>query len=355
MAAKTKDYYDILGVKKDASEEELKKAFRKLARKYHPDLNPGDKSSEEKFKELNEAYAVLSDPKKRAEHDRGGPVHFNGTEGFGDFRSAGFDFADLFGDVFSGGVGAAHAAERGESLLMGIELTLEEAFSGVTKNISLNRAVGCEICGGSGAESSRACERCGGTGHTNASRGFLNVAQTCPDCRGRGKRITVSCKKCSGRGRLTTTETVKVKIPAGVDNGSVVRLKGKGNAGAEGGPAGDLQLEITVGPHPFFVRKGDDIHLPLPVTFGEAALGARVEVPTMDGSSMMTLPPGTQSGKKFKLSGKGFPSPKTGKRGNEFVEVRVVVPAELSEKDKEAVMAIEALYTESPRKKMVKR
>lgn len=355
MAAKTKDYYETLGVNKDASPEELKKAFRKLARKYHPDLNPGSKASEDKFKELNEAYAVLSDPEKRAEYDRGGPISFGGGEGFGGFGPGGFDFGDLFGDMFGEGAGTAPGFERGEGILMGLELTLEEAFTGVAKNITLRRAVNCDGCGGSGAESYQTCGRCKGTGRTQTARGFFNVAQTCPECRGSGKRITVACKKCAGRGKSSTTETIKVKIPAGVDNGSVVRLKGKGNAGSGGGPSGDLQLEISVSPHPFFMRKSDDLHLQLPVTIGEAALGAKVEVPTMDGSSMMTLPPGTQGGKRFKLSGKGFPSPKTGRRGDEYVEIRIVVPVDISEKDREVVKAVEALYRESPRKDMVKR
>lgn len=353
MATTVKDYYQILGVSKDASQDEIKKAFRKLARKYHPDLNPGDKSAEEKFKEINEAYAVLGDPEKRAEYDRAGTAYeFPGFEGFKgfDFRET-FDFADIFGDLFGTKLREPHYS-KGEDILMGIELTLEDAFTGATRPISITRTVNCDACNGTGAETSQACSACRGTGKIQTSKGFFKIAQTCPECHGAGRKITSVCKKCGGRGKTVYTESVKVKIPAGVDNGSVVKLKGMGNAGIGGGPAGDLLLEITIKPHPVFKRKGDDIYVQLPVTFGEAAFGAKIEVPTIDGSAIMKLPPGTQGGQRFKLAGKGFISPKTKHRGDEYIDIKIVIPKDIPESAREAINKIEALYKEDPREGM---
>ncbi|MBA4348720.1 MAG: molecular chaperone DnaJ [Thermodesulfovibrio sp.] len=350
MPATVKDYYKTLGVEKDASQDDIKKTFRKLARKYHPDLNPGNKAAEEKFKEINEAYTVLGDPQKRAEYDKGGTFSF---EGFKDFDSrSGFDFGDLFGDFFSTRTSAERHYPKGEDLFMNMELTLEEAFTGVTKPTAITRTVTCDACGGSGAANYQTCQACKGTGRTQTSRGFFKMAQTCPECRGTGKKITSECKKCGGRGRPVSREGINVKIPAGVDDGSVVKLRGKGNAGSGGGPAGDLHIEISLKPHPIFKRKGDDIYVQLPVTFGEAALGAKVEVPIIDGAAMMKLPPGTQGGQRFKLSGKGFISPKTKQRGDEYVDIKIAVPKDITEKAKEAIKTIESLYNENPRKRM---
>ncbi len=356
MAAAVKDYYQTLGVSKEASQDDIKKAFRKLARKYHPDLNPGNKAAEERFKEINEAYTVLGDPQKRAEYDKGGTFSFEGFEGFRSYDSGGaYDFGDIFSDLF----GAKSAAEphftRGEDILMGIELTLNEAFTGVTKPLTVTRAAACDSCGGTGAEASQVCDKCRGSGRLQTSKGFFKMAQTCPSCGGTGRKITAVCKKCRGRGQVPFTETLNVKIPAGVDDGSHVKLKGKGNAGVGGGPPGDLLLEISIKPHPFFRRRGDDMHITLPVTFGEASLGGKIEVPTIDGAAMMTLPPGTQGGQRFKLSGKGFNSPKGGHRGDEYVEIRIVVPKGVTEKAREAIATIESLYRENPRKGMVTR
>jgi molecular chaperone DnaJ len=351
MPATVKDYYQILGISKDASQDEIKKAYRKLARKYHPDLNPGDKAAEEKFKEINEAHAVLGDPQKRAEHDRAGTTfeQFADFRGFGGFDFArAFDFGDIFGDMF----GTERRYARGEDILTGVELTLEEAFTGVTKPVSITRTIDCDACGGTGAESSQTCSTCKGTGKTQTSKGFFKIAQTCTDCRGAGRKVTSVCKKCSGRGKTVDTETLKVKIPAGVDNGSIVKLKGMGNAGIGGGTAGDLLLEITTKPHPVFERKGDDIYLQLPVTFGEASLGAKIEVPTIDGTAVMKLPAGTQGGQRFKLSKKGFVSPKTKQRGDEYVDIKIVVPKDIPESAKEAINKIEVLYKEDPRKEI---
>ncbi len=349
MPAATKDYYQILGVAKEASQDDIKKAYRKLARKYHPDLNPGDKSSEEKFKEINEAYAILGDEKKRAEYDRGGTVNFEGFEGFRDFQGAGF--ADIFGDIFGGRFAGEPEYTRGEDLVMGLDLSLEEAFEGTTMNIPVSRTVSCEVCGGKGAEKFETCPKCQGTGRIQTSRGFFKIAQACHECGGTGQKAISPCKNCGGKGNILTTETLKVKIPAGADDGSLIRLRGKGNAGKRGGPSGDLLIEISLRPHPFFKKRGVDIQVQIPVTFGEAAMGAKIEVPTLDGSSMMKLPPGTQGGRKFKLSGKGYVD-KNGRRGDEFVEIRIVVPQEIPENAKEAVRTIEALYTENPRKNL---
>jgi molecular chaperone DnaJ len=351
MAATTKDYYQTLGVGKDASQEDLKKAYRKLARKYHPDLNPGDKASEEKFKEINEAYAVLGDEKKRAEFDKGGTFNF---EGFGGSGGGGFDasgFADIFGDIFGGRFPHEAAQSRGEDLVMGLDLSLEEAFAGTTMNIPVSRSVACETCKGKGAESFETCQKCHGSGQVQTSRGFLKIAQPCHECGGSGKKAVSPCKKCGGRGSIFTTETLKVKIPAGAEDGSLIRLKGKGNAGRGGGPSGDLLIEISIRLHPVFQKKGTDITVQMPVTFGEAALGAKIEVPTLDGSSMMKLPPGTQGGQRFKLSGKGYVT-KSGHRGDEFVEIRIAVPRNIPDDAKDAISAIEALYAENPRKKL---
>jgi molecular chaperone DnaJ len=358
MASEKKDFYEILGVNKKASQDEIKKAFRKLARKYHPDLNPGDKVAEQKFKEINEAYGILSDPKKKAEYDQFGSAAFGaGGPGFDGFRT--YDFRDTFdfsgfGDIFSDVFGAKGRPEnqymKGPDIVITLELTLDEAFSGITKTISYNREVSCQTCKGSGAESSQVCDACKGTGGIRASKGFFKMSQPCSACGGTGRKVTKVCSSCGGRGRNLQAETVKVKIPRGADTGSRVKVRDMGVAGTGGGPPGDLLIEITVHPHPIFKRKGDDIYLELPVTFGEAALGARIEIPTLDGAAAMTLPPGTQGGQRLKLSGKGLPSPKTGVRGNQYVDIKIVVPKDISNKERDSIKIIESFYKEDPRK-----
>lgn len=356
MTAAVKDYYKILGVNKDASQDEIKKAYRRLARKYHPDLNPGNKAAEEKFKEINEAYAVISDPQKRAEYDRAGTTfeQFAGFEGFKgfDFRET-FDFEDILGDLFGTKLREPHYS-KGEDILMGIELTLEDAFTGVIKPIAITRTINCDMCRGTGAESHQTCPSCKGTGKVQTSKGFFKIAQACRGCGGTGREITSLCKKCGGKGKTVYTESLKVKISAGVDNGSIVKLEGMGNAGAGGGTDGDLRLDISIKPHPIFKRKGNDIYIQLPVTFGEAALGAKIEVPTIDGAAVMKLPPATQGGQRFKLSGKGFISPRSKQRGDEYVDIKIIVPKDIPEKAKDAIKTIESLYKENPRKGMVK-
>jgi len=351
MTAATKDYYKILGVGKEATQEDLKKAYRKLARKHHPDLNPNDKPSEEKFKEISEAYAVLGDEKKRAEYDKGGTFNFDGFEGSKgyDFGGGAGNYTDVFGDIFGGRFTHESMSSRGEDLIMGLDLSLEEAFTGTTMNIPISRSVACEACRGKGAESFETCAKCHGAGRAETARGFFKIAQACHDCGGTGRKAVSLCKKCGGRGNLFAEETLKVKIPAGADDGSIIRLKGKGNAGKGGGPSGDLLLEISIKPHPVFQKKDNDIHVQIPVTFGEAALGTKIEVPTLDGSAMMKLPPGTQGGQRFKLSGKGYIS-RSGRRGNEYAEIRIMVPKDIPDKAKEAIKTIEALYPDHPRK-----
>lgn len=361
MPAAIKDYYEILGVSKSASQDEIKKAFRKFARKYHPDLNPGDKSSEQKFKEMNEAYAVIGDPKKREEYDRfgkspfeGGGAWHEGTGGAGAEDIFEFGMGDIFGNIFGKGYGEEFSA-KGSDIILTLDVTLEEAFSGITKPIIVRRESACQPCKGSGAEAFETCHKCKGSGKSQMAKGFFKMTQPCPECRGAGRRITKACRTCGSTGRILTTETVKVRIPAGVDTGSRVKLRGMGNAGEHGGAPGDIYIDITVRAHPVFKRTESDLHIDLPLTIGEAYLGAKIEVPTIDGAATMTIPPGTQGGQRFKLSGKGFPSPKTGLRGNQYVTIRIAIPKDLTNKGKEAINEIEALYRESPRKDLYKR
>jgi molecular chaperone DnaJ len=360
--AQVKDYYEILGLGKGASADEIKRAYRKLARKYHPDLNPGDKSSEERFKEINEAYAVLSDSKKKEEYDRFGTAPpFEGAPWWGAGPTEGrfedvfdFGFGDIFTDFFGPGIRRGPEVFRGADLMAGLEVSLEEAFEGTTKRMTLSREVNCTKCGGTGADESTTCPSCKGLGRQETSKGFFRMSRTCSGCGGTGTKVTKKCQACGGAGRTFETETATVKIPAGVENGSVLKLRGMGAEGTGGGPPGDLRLSITVRKHPLFERKGDDLYLELPVTFGEAALGAKVEVPTIDGTSKMTIPPGTQGGQRFKLKGKGMNPPGRGARGNLYVDVSIVVPKDLSGKTREALSAIEDAYGESPRKGMKK-
>lgn len=348
MSTGTQDYYELLGVKKDAAADEIKKAYRRLARKYHPDLNPGDAASEKKFKEINEAYEVLSNDKKRKEYDQFGKTPFEGAQGFGGFRTQ--DYATGFGgaeDIFSNLFNNFRYQEsplRGSDLVTHLDISLEEAYQGVTKSVTLTREVSCKRCGGSGAEKSETCLQCKGAGSIKQSRGMFKMSQPCHACNGSGKKISKACSVCRGNGSSATTESIKFKIPPGADTGSRVKLRGMGSAGVKGGPAGDLYIELGVMPHPTFKREGNSIHVDVPVNMIEATLGGKIKVPTLDGTVTMTLPPGTDSGKKFKLKGKGIPNRKTGIRGDEFAVIQIVVPKKVSQKTKEALEEIEKAY-----------
>lgn len=368
-----KDYYKILGVDKKSKPEEIKKAYRKLARKCHPDLNPGDKGAEKRFKDLSEAYAVLSDKEKRREYDSFGKSPFDSGGGFNPFGQRGsgsssasqeysnfdFEFGDIFGDIFGRTGqemrGSQRAFRKGQDIVSQVTVSLEDAFSGVTKRMTYKRELPCNRCGATGVESSEHCRQCQGTGKMHTSKGFFRVANYCTACGGTGRKTTKVCTDCSGQGKAYSTESVNVKIPAGVDNGSSVKLRGKGNGGIGGAPAGDLRLKVTVSAHDIYARAGDDVNISLPLTFPEAALGSKVEVPTIDGSTMMTIPAGTQGGQKFKLSGKGFSRPGGRSRGDMFVTAVIAVPKKL---DKEAAKAVEELkqaYGDDPRSAMVKK
>ena len=357
MSTGTQDYYELLGVKKTSSADEIKKAYRRLARKHHPDLNPGDNAAEKKFKEINEAYEVLSDSKKKAEYDQFGKASFDGAQGFEGFRAS--DFGSGFNSTgFSTGAGGTEemfsdifnrfrheeAPLKGPDLVTRLSISLEEAYNGVTKPITLRKEALCKKCMGTGAESSQPCSRCKGTGSVKQSRGLFNLSQPCSACQGTGMKILKVCNACRGRGSAYGSETMKVKIPPGADTGSKVRLKGMGGAKPRGGQAGDLLIELSVTPHPVFKREGHDIYVDIPVTFDQAVLGGKIKVPTLSGDVTMTLPPGTDSGKKFKLKGKGIPNRKTGTRGDEFAVIKITVPKKVTNKTKEALEEIAKSY-----------
>jgi molecular chaperone DnaJ len=342
MATKS-DYYGLLGVSRTATEEELKKAYRKSAMRYHPDRNPGDKAAEEKFKELSEAYQVLSDPEKRARYDQYGHAAFeHGAGGF----SGGFDFSgsfedifgDIFGDILGGGRGGRRRARRGEDLSYAMEVSFEEAAFGAEKTISIPRTATCETCGGSGAKAGTApktCSRCRGSGQVRFQQGFFTVARTCDQCHGQGSVITDPCDTCRGSGATRKTATIQVKIPAGVDTGARLKLRGEGEAGPAGGVPGDLYILIQVREHPLFKRQDNMVICDIPISFAHAALGTEIEVPTLEGKIKLKVPPGTQSGNAFRLRGKGVPDLHGGGRGDQLVRVMVETPRKLTPRQKE--------------------
>jgi molecular chaperone DnaJ len=377
MASTTKqDYYDLLGVPKKASAKDIRTAFRKLARKYHPDLNPGDKSSEEKFKQLQEAYDVLSDSKKRQMYDQhgfysdnippGGPGGGPQQDGEGvNFDFGGFDFGggsgaqgstssfrDLFSQFFPGRRGAAEEPEHepGGDLEYQIEIDFWDAVRGAVKKLTITRLDTCETCHGTGAIGSpQTCPTCHGSGTIQQAAGKMKFNVPCTRCGGTGK-IRKVCPTCSGEGRLRRTETIDVRIPAGVASGSRVRVPGKGNAGTMGAPPGDLYLRVDVKPHPFFDRRGDDLYTEVPVTVTEATLGAKVEVPTIDGRSLVRIPPATNSGKTLRLKEKGVPSARSGARGDQYVQIQVIVPQPTDERVRNLMKELETIAPEDPRK-----
>jgi molecular chaperone DnaJ len=388
MATTTKqDYYELLGVSRKATAKEIRASFRKLARKYHPDLNPGDKSAEEKFKQLQEAYDVLSDTKKRQMYDQvgfysdnyqaGGPPPGHETSGgspnvnfdFGGFdfgggsgsapgsvgagTGGGASFRDLFSQFFRGGGRGGEVEveqEPGGDLEYQIEIDFWDAVRGAVKKLQITRMETCETCHGTGAVGSpQTCPICGGTGTIQQSAGKMRFNVPCTRCGGTGKLRTV-CKTCGGEGRIRRTETIDVRIPAGVASGSRVRVPGKGNAGTMGAPVGDLYLRVDVKPHPFFERRGNDLYVKVPVTVSEATLGSKVEVPTIDGRSLVRIPPGTNSGSTLRLREKGVPSARDGSRGDEYVEIQVIVPKPTDERVRNLMKELEQIEPEDPRK-----
>lgn len=334
-----KDYYEILGIPRNADETEIKKAFRGLALKYHPDRNQGKKESEERFKEINEAYSVLSDPEKRAHYDRFGTAEGIGT-GFGAFTGAGFGdiFEDIFGDFFGFSGQRRPRPAKGNDLRYDLDITLEESAFGAEKHIEVPRWETCPTCSGSGSKSGKGplvCPHCKGTGHVRFQQGFFSVSKTCGSCQGLGKIITDPCASCKGSGRTKTVHTMSVRIPPGVDSGSRLRMSGEGEPGTLGGPSGDLYIIIDIRKNPVFVRKGNDIFCEMNLTFPQAVLGSEVEVPTLDGVATLTIPPGTPHGKTFHLKGKGIPKLGRHGKGDEIVVVGIEVPKHITPRQKE--------------------
>jgi molecular chaperone DnaJ len=362
-----RDYYELLGVPRRASLKEIRAAYRKLARKYHPDLNPGDKSAEEKFKQIQEAYDVLSDSKKRQMYDQVGfySEHFApGAAGadagervhvdFGGFDfggAGGASFRDFFSQFFRG-FGEEQAGpqpEAGTDLEYHIDVTFGEAVRGTVKRITITRLDTCSACHGSGSVGApQVCTACNGTGQATRAAGRMSFNLTCPRCGGSG-RLRNACRTCGGDGRVRVNDTIEVRLPAGVQTGSRTRVAGRGNAGQHGAPPGDLYIIPRVQPHPFFERKGDDLYCTVPITVTEAALGAKVDVPTIDGRSTLRIPPGTNSGQKFRLREKGVPSARTGQRGDQYVVVQVYVPRPVDARARELLAELSKLSPEDPR------
>jgi molecular chaperone DnaJ len=349
-----RDCYEVLGVGRDADEEALKRAFRKLALKYHPDRNPGDKEAEERFKELNAAYSVLSDPERRAAYDRFGWAAFEqgaGPGGF-DFGAAGFEdiLGDLFGDFFGTGRGRGRQrVRRGQDLQYRLDVTFQEAAAGCEKTFTIPRLSPCETCNGQGAKpgtSAKACAQCRGTGQIRFQQGFFSIAKTCGACNGQGTVIPNPCTDCGGQGMQRMQHTLSVKIPAGVDTGSRLKLRNEGESGGPGGQPGDLYILIQVEDHPLFVREGLDVVCDVPVSFAQAALGTELEVPTLDGKAKVKVPAGTQSGHLVRLRGRGMPELGGYGRGDEVVRIVVETPRKLSPRQRELLQEFARLSGE---------
>ena len=353
MAAEKRDYYEVLGVNKSASEDEIKKAYKKMARKYHPDLNPDNKEAEEKFKEVNEAYEVLSDPDKKARYDQYGHAGVDPNFGAGAGFDGSFDFGDLgdiFGNFFGGGFGGGgrrtnpNAPQRGESIRLSLTISFEEAAFGCEKEVTVERMEQCGTCGGSGCAAGttpEVCPDCHGTGTVQVRRqtpmGVFATSSPCTRCGGKGRIIHQPCKDCHGTGSVRKRKTIQATIPAGIDNGQTISIRGQGHAGVNGGPAGDLLITITVRPHELFRREGTSVLCEAPITFAQAVLGAELEIPTIDGKVKYTLPEGTQSGTTFRLKGKGIPSINGHGRGDQYVTVYIETPRNLTKEQKEAL------------------
>ena len=343
-----RDYYEVLGVGRDAAEADIKKAYRRLAMKHHPDRNPDNPDSEASFKEAKEAYEVLSDAERRAAYDRFGHAGVGGPQGAGGGFGGADAFSDLFGevfgDIFGGGRRSRSQVFRGADLGYELELSLEQAVAGDSVDIDLKTQVECTRCAGKGAEpgtSPVTCKTCGGAGQVRVAQGFFSIQQTCPHCSGTGSLIEHPCRECSGRGRVRKVRTLKVKIPAGVDNGDRIRLSREGEAGRNGGPPGDLYVDITVKEHPIFTREGQNLSCEVPVSFATAALGGAVDVPTLDGNVVLKVPAETQSGAVFRLRGKGVRSVRASGVGDLFCRVQVETPVSLSAEQKEMLRAFD--------------
>jgi len=352
--AKKQDYYELLGVEKGASEADIKKAFRRLAMKHHPDRNPDDKGAEAKFKEINEAYDVLGDAKKRQAYDQFGHAGVDGSQGggFGGGGGAGFGdvFGDIFGDLFGGGRGGqgqgGHSQQqaRGSDLRFRMTLTLEEAVHGITKNISVPTLVSCKPCSGSGAKpgsSKTTCSTCHGAGAVRMQQGFFSVQQTCPSCHGAGQVIKDPCKSCHGQGRVQETKQLSVKIPAGVDNGDRIRLSGEGEAGDRGAPSGDLYVEFVIKEHELFQREGANLHCEVPISFTKACLGGEIEIPTLEGRVKLKIPAETQSGKILRVRGHGIKPLRGGSIGDLMCHIIIETPVNLNSEQKALLESFE--------------
>lgn len=365
--ADKRDYYEVLGVSRDASTEEIKKAYKKLAKQYHPDLNPDSKTAEEKFKEVNEAYSVLSDENSRARYDQFGH-NDPGAAGYG---GGGFDFSgfggggfgDIFETFFGGGFGGGRAADpnapqEGNDLRVDVEVSFEDAAKGVEQEIALTRMETCPTCHGSGAKPGtkrKTCASCHGSGKQRVNQttafGQFQTVRSCPACGGRGSIIEEACPDCQGSGRTRQKRKLKVNIPAGVDTGSRLRMQGEGEGGLNGGPAGDLYVYVTVRSHKYFRREGDNVYLEQPISFAEAALGAEIEVPTLEGKVKLEIPEGTQTGTTFRLRGRGFPKLRGYGKGDQHVRVKVTTPTHLSKEQKELLQKLAASFGEGDDKK----
>lgn len=371
--ADKRDYYEVLGVEKSVSDDELKKAYRKAAKKYHPDLNPGDEAAAESFKEVNEAYEVLSDKDKRARYDQFGhagvdPNFGAGGGGYGSGFGGGFgdfgDLGDIFGSIFGGGFGGGsrrsnpNAPRRGNDTSATVNLSFEEAAKGCKKTVKVAKIENCKECGGSGAKkgtSPKTCPVCHGSGQVTATQrtpfGVMQTQKACDNCRGTGKVIDDPCNVCNGKGRIRHTVEQTVEIPAGIDDGQVINLRGGGDAGVNGGPSGDLRINVNVRPHPIFVRDGFDVYCEIPITFTQAALGAEITVPTLDGKVKFTIHEGTQPGDEFKLRGKGIQRLNYSGKGDQYVKITVEVPKDLSKAQKEKLKEFDELADEKNYKK----
>ncbi|MDP1595152.1 MAG: molecular chaperone DnaJ [Gallionella sp.] len=351
-----KDYYDVLGINRDASDDEIKKAYRKLAMKHHPDRNPDNPKAEEHFKEAKEAYEALSDGQKRAAYDQYGHAAFEAGGmgggspfGAGGAGAQGFDFSDIFGDIFGGGRGGNGGrsnVQRGADLRYNLEITLEQAARGTETQIRVPTMAECETCNGSGAKpgtSPTTCTTCGGHGQVRMQQGFFSIQQTCPRCHGNGKMITSPCKPCNGSGRIKQHKTLSVKIPSGVDNDDRIRLSGEGEHGVNGGPSGDLYVVIHIKAHSVFQRDHNDLHCEMPISFSTAALGGEIEIPTLDGKAHIKIPAETQSGKIFRLRGKGIKGVRSSTHGDLHCHVIVETPVNLTERQRELLREFESI------------